>query len=161
MAYPCVYGLATCARYATVPCVCKAMAPPAVGAPCDSAYTVIHAAQSNLIQSLTCTLISLQGFLGVLAIYIGAIAIVIANVGRSKMADTSYCIQVMQSKCKAPAFPELFGLKADNSIVLSHRYWACQMWCCQREALCMSECYTTADVQSRLSSAALCLAVSS
>ena len=41
--------------------------------------------------------VSLQGFLGVLTIYIGAIAVVIANVGRSKMADTSYCIQVMQS----------------------------------------------------------------
>ncbi|KAL0046156.1 hypothetical protein WJX82_004368 [Trebouxia sp. C0006] len=33
------------------------------------------------------------GFLGVLAIYIGAIAVVILNVARSKMAVTSYCIQ--------------------------------------------------------------------
>ncbi|DBA98822.1 hypothetical protein WJX77_011551 [Trebouxia sp. C0004] len=33
------------------------------------------------------------GFLGVLAIYIGAIAVVIVNVARSKMAVTSYCVQ--------------------------------------------------------------------
>ena len=77
--------------------VCKAVSTPPFGASCDAAYTAIHAVQSNFVQSLTYMLMSLQGFLGVLAIYIGAIAIVIANVGRSKMADTSYCIQVMQS----------------------------------------------------------------
>lgn len=43
------------------------------------------------------TLLLLQGFLGVLAIYIGAIAVVILNVARSKMAVTSYCIQVIYS----------------------------------------------------------------
>lgn len=42
-------------------------------------------------------LLLLQGFLGVLAIYIGAIAVVILNVARSKMAVTSYCIQVVHS----------------------------------------------------------------
>ncbi len=42
-------------------------------------------------------LLSLQGFLGVLAVYIGAIAVVIVNVVRSKMAVTSYCIQVIHS----------------------------------------------------------------
>ncbi len=41
--------------------------------------------------------LSVQGFLGVLAIYIGAIAVVILNVARSKMAVTSYCMQVMHS----------------------------------------------------------------
>ena len=38
--------------------------------------------------------LSLQGFLGVLAIYIGAIAVVLLNVARSEMAVTSSCIQV-------------------------------------------------------------------
>ncbi|DBB15294.1 TPA: hypothetical protein ACH3X3_003549 [Trebouxia sp. C0006] len=35
------------------------------------------------------------GFLGVLAIHIGSIAVVIYNVARSKMAVTSYCIQAL------------------------------------------------------------------
>ena len=37
---------------------------------------------------------ALQGFLGVLAIYLAAVTVVILNVGRSKMAVTSHCIQV-------------------------------------------------------------------
>ena len=59
--------------------------------------TQLYMRQSNLVQSLTHMLLSLQGFLGVLAIYLGAIVVVMANVGRSKMADTAYCIQVTQS----------------------------------------------------------------
>lgn len=42
-------------------------------------------------------LLSLLGFLGVVAICIGAIAVVILNVARSKLAVTSYCIQVIHS----------------------------------------------------------------
>ena len=37
---------------------------------------------------------ALQGFLGVLAIYLAAVTVVMVNVGRSKMAMTSHCVQV-------------------------------------------------------------------
>ena len=65
----------------------------------------------------TLRLLSLQGFLGVLAIHIGSIAVVIYNVARSKMAVTSYCIQVIHSRhdCNINLWVTFYYIQANHS----------------------------------------------
>ncbi|KAL0046242.1 hypothetical protein WJX82_006907 [Trebouxia sp. C0006] len=69
------------------------------------------------------------GFLGVLAIHIGSIAVVIYNVARSKMAVTSYCIQAL-TPLALVAF--LLLLKRRAQVF----YGKCQQWYQQQPPAC-------------------------